>query len=233
MYSVVLATMLAAGSTTPAWHHHHSCYSCYANCYSSCGGYAGYSGYGHYSGYGCYSGCSCSTCFGCHRIFPIFHRHHCHSSCFCSCSCTGVVYYSSCSVCCGGPVYYYGCTGCTICCGGVVTQPRVVPVPEKIDPPGKDKDQGVSIPASKARVTVMVPSDAKLWVENVVCPLTSTVRSFDTPSLNPNQRYFYNIRAEIVRDGRTISETQRVVIIPGQEARVDFTTTGVIATASR
>jgi uncharacterized protein (TIGR03000 family) len=113
----------------------------------------------------------------------------------------------------------------------VIISPQVVPVPpvkmiEKIPSP---KPGDVS-----ARVTVNLPSDARLWVDAVECPLPSSVRSFNTPALNPGQRYAYNIKAEIVRDGRTITETQRVVLTPGQESRVDFSSNGgAIATASQ
>src|SRR4051794_37612928 len=76
MYSVVLATMLTAGSATPAWHHHgfhgcHGCWGCHCSCY--CGG-------------GCYS-CGCWGCHGCHRSYG------CHG-CYGGCSCYGC--YSSC-----------------------------------------------------------------------------------------------------------------------------------------
>jgi len=227
MYSVVLATMLAAGSTTPAWHHCHSCYGCYG-CYSC------------YNGYGCYG------CHGCHIGF--FHRSYCNgcwgcSSCY---GCTSYVYSSCCSCyVCSSPVIGYGCNGCS--------GPRVMPVPssnpevealrkeverlkkalEKVpDPKKKSTDEGVSAPVS-SRVTVTLPSDARLWVENLECPLTSSVRSFETPPLNPNQKYYYNLKVEVARDGRKVSETQRVIITPGQEARVDFNSRGLIGTVAR
>ncbi|MSQ95983.1 MAG: TIGR03000 domain-containing protein [Gemmataceae bacterium] len=220
MYSVVLATMLTASSAIPDFHRcHNSCYAGYS-CYSGYSSYGGgcscYSGYSGYSGYACH---------GCHGIFPIFHRHHCSTGVAysCHCTCTRVVY-STCS---------------TVCCGGVIiSQPKVIAVPksgEKVNPPKTkpNEQEEVAIPSNTARVIVNLPSDARLWVENVECPLTSDVRSFNTPALNLNHRYFYNVRAEIVRDGRTISETQRVIIIPGAEARVDFNTSNVIGTASR
>ena len=237
MYSVVLATMLAAGSTTPAWHHYHSCYSCY-----SC-----YSGYSCYSCHGCYG---CYGCYGDYRVFPIFHHSYCYGcvsyGCYSCNGCTSYVYSSCCSCyVCSSPVIGYGCNGCS--------GPRVMPVPsgnaevealrkeverlkkalEKVpDPKKKSTDEGVSAPVS-SRVTVTLPSDARLWVENVECPLTSSVRSFDTPPLNSNKKYFYNLKAEMMRDGRTVSQTQRVVITPGQEARVDFNSSGMIGTATR
>lgn len=70
MYSLVLAAMLTAGSTTPSWCHGcHGCYSCHGcyGCYS-CGCYGCYGCYGggcyggYYGGcYGCYGGC-----YGCY-----------------------------------------------------------------------------------------------------------------------------------------------------------------------
>ncbi len=243
MYTAVLATMLAAGSATPAWHNRPSC---------SCSCYAGYS-------YGCYSSCY-SGCHGYpgYRLFPIFHRHHCHAYYCSSCSsCTSYVY-SSCSTCsvCSHPVYVYSAPGC--CTAPVaVSTPRVIAVPpagnpevealrreverlrkalqeksEKVPPPKKDTEEVVSVAPVVSRVTVTLPSDARLWIENVECPLTSSVRSFNTPPLNAHQQYFYNIRVEVVRDGRPTSQTQRVIINPGQEVRVDFNGSAV-GTAAR
>jgi uncharacterized protein (TIGR03000 family) len=98
--------------------------------------------------------------------------------------------------------------------------------------PKSRPEEGVVAPTQTARVVVTLPTDARLWVENVECPLTSAVRSFNTPPLNSNQRYSYNLKVEVVRDGQTVSETQRVVITPGQESRVDFNNTAV-GTAAR
>lgn len=239
MYSVVLATVLMAGSATPDWHNRcHSCYSGY-----SC--YAGYSCYSGYSGYGCYS--CYSSCHGCHGIFPIFHRHSCHGCC-------STYVYSSCHSCsvCSRPVVVYSAP---ICCGGVITTtPRVIEIPAAGNPelealrkenerlrkelqkksekvPAPKGNEEVSAPVS-SRVTVTLPSDARLWVENVECPLTSSVRSFNTPALNPNQQYVYNLKVTAIRDGQTVSQTQRVIITPGQEARVDFNGAAV-GTAAR
>src|SRR5262249_35192024 len=50
-----------------------------------------------------------------------------------------------------------------------------------------------------ARITVKLPADARLFVDDVACPLTSAERTFDTPRLEAGRRYFYNMRAELVR----------------------------------
>jgi uncharacterized protein (TIGR03000 family) len=103
---------------------------------------------------------------------------------------------------------------------------------EKIGEPKNNKDE-VSAPTATARVTVSLPGDARLWVENVECPLTSNVRSFNTPALNANQRYVYNLTMQVVRNGQTQRESQRVIVIPGQEVNVNFNGSNAVTTAAR
>src|SRR5205807_1899689 len=52
-----------------------------------------------------------------------------------------------------------------------------------------------------ARVSVRVPEDAKLYVDGVACPLTSSKREFDTPKLEVGRKYAYTLKAEVNRDG--------------------------------
>jgi uncharacterized protein (TIGR03000 family) len=52
-----------------------------------------------------------------------------------------------------------------------------------------------------ARVTVKLPSDARLYVDNAVCPLTSDTRTFNTPAVEVGRSYFYTLKAEVTRDG--------------------------------
>jgi len=73
-----------------------------------------------------------------------------------------------------------------------------------------------------AQVTVRLPANAKLYVDDTACPLTSDTRSFDTPKLQPGQKYYYDVRAEFVSSGSTVSQTQRVVLEAGQQVSVSF-----------
>ncbi len=73
-----------------------------------------------------------------------------------------------------------------------------------------------------ARVTVKLPADARLYVDDVPCPLTSTTRSFDTPALNAGQRYYYTLKAEVVRDGETRTAKKRVLVEAGKQITVEF-----------
>jgi uncharacterized protein (TIGR03000 family) len=75
---------------------------------------------------------------------------------------------------------------------------------------------------SPARVRVKLPADADLFVDGVRVPLTSAVRSFQTPKLEAGRSYFYTLKADVVRDGRTVSASKRVTVEAGKEATVEF-----------
>jgi uncharacterized protein (TIGR03000 family) len=84
-----------------------------------------------------------------------------------------------------------------------------------------------------AKVTVRLPDDAKLFIDGVLCPLTSSVRTFETPKLDPGRQYFYNVKAEVVRDGREASESRRVVVEAGKETTVEFPNIAGVQAARR
>jgi uncharacterized protein (TIGR03000 family) len=73
-----------------------------------------------------------------------------------------------------------------------------------------------------ARVIVKLPEDARLFVDSAACPLTSTRRAFQTPELPPGKDYVYTIKAEVSRDGRTVTASKRVTVRAGQDSVVDF-----------
>ncbi len=87
--------------------------------------------------------------------------------------------------------------------------------------------------ATTAHVIVMLPEDARLFVDETPCPLTSAKREFDTPQLTPGQEYFYTLRAEVSREGRTIARSKRVTVRAGGESVVEFGEMRAIETAGR
>jgi uncharacterized protein (TIGR03000 family) len=230
MYSVVLATMLTAGAQSTTWCHRarcHGCSGCHYNAFSVCHGCHSYC-----SGYYC-GGCSCSgwsRCHGCHSSYS----YGCHS-CHYSNGCHGCHW-------CSGVVVVHGCHACH--CSGV----RVIRHRERDDDDdddrrdrgrskarddddrgkSKSKDKGRNdddeevAATSPARVIVKLPAQARLWVDQVPCPLEGTVRAFDTPELQPGQRYFYTLRMEVERNGQRVQESRRVPFVAGQRVEVDF-----------
>ena len=45
---------------------------------------------------------------------------------------------------------------------------------------------------------------------------------FNTPSLDRGQTYYYILRAEMDIDGKTVSETKRVLVRAGDEVKANF-----------
>ncbi len=147
-----------------------------------CGGYS--SCYGCGGCYGCYGGCygCCGGCYGC-----------C-GGCY---GCYGGCYGTSCY-----GAYYGGCYGCY---GGVQVVPGTKP--EGIGAPMK-KDEQSSIAPDRAKLVVELPADAKLFIDNQPMKTTSEKRSFNTPTLEKGQTYYYDLRAEVMRDGKPLTETK-------------------------
>jgi uncharacterized protein (TIGR03000 family) len=113
----------------------------------------------------------------------------------------------------------------------VIQQPAVPPAVKPAVP--APAPSYVNADKKSSKVTVLLPAEARLWVDSVECPLTSGVRSFNTPLMNANQKYFYNLKVTVMQDGQPVTETQRVVLTPGQEARVDFNAVLALRTSSR
>ena len=260
MYSVVLATMLTAGAqtTTFGWH----CHGCHSSCHSCSGVYVynAFSCHGcHSYCSSCSCSCSyswchgCSGCHGCHVTVVLGGCHGCHGCCYYS-GCHGCCYYSSCS--CSGVVYYPqvvqrvqmvegprgGGGGMGVGPLNDMERKAVEDLLRKLrdgkgDKKGFEKkeeqsSEAASVSPTKARVVVRAPADARLWVDQVECPLPGTVRSFETPDLNPEQNYVYTLRVAVERNGQTVQESRRVTLTPGQQVQVDFNNVGATRTAA-
>jgi uncharacterized protein (TIGR03000 family) len=87
-------------------------------------------------------------------------------------------------------------------------------VKEKV-PPAKE----VSAPAT---IVVSLPADAKLTVDGNATKSTSERRTFITPAIETGADYVYTLQAEVVRDGRSVIETQQVTVRGGETTQVPF-----------
>ncbi|HXG08557.1 MAG TPA: TIGR03000 domain-containing protein [Gemmataceae bacterium] len=77
-------------------------------------------------------------------------------------------------------------------------------------------------PTAPARITVRLPADARLYVDEVLCTLTSDTRSFQTPPLEVGKTYAYTLKAEVQRNGRTQTESRRILVQAGKQTTVEF-----------
>ena len=73
-----------------------------------------------------------------------------------------------------------------------------------------------------ALLNVSAPAEAKIFVNGTQTTSTGTQRQYVSRGLTAGNRYEYEIRAEIVRDGNTQTETKTVTLGPGEETNLSF-----------
>jgi len=76
--------------------------------------------------------------------------------------------------------------------------------------------------SAPATVVVKAPADVRVTVNGQLAMRNGTEESFTTPTLQPEQTYAYEFKAEAVRDGHTVTRTRRVFVWAGRTSRVDF-----------
>ena len=92
--------------------------------------------------------------------------------------------------------------------------------PEKISKPkeGKKATRG----PAPATIIVSLPANAKLTVDETVTKSTSATRVFISPALQVGQEYLYNLKAEVVQNGKTITLAKQVTVRAGNETTVSL-----------
>jgi uncharacterized protein (TIGR03000 family) len=86
------------------------------------------------------------------------------------------------------------------------------------DKKGKDDDED----KISAKVTFVLPEGATLHVDEQRIEEKAGVQTFRTPNLEKGRRYFYDVRVEVVRDGKPISASRRIIFRAGSDIRADF-----------
>ena len=92
----------------------------------------------------------------------------------------------------------------------------------KVTPAPPPAGAPVATAPRTAEIVVRVPVAAKVFVEDRPTKQRGVERLFETAELQPGRTYTYTIRAELVRDGRTVSETKRVTVRAGESTQVRF-----------
>jgi uncharacterized protein (TIGR03000 family) len=96
----------------------------------------------------------------------------------------------------------------------VVSTPVVVPAAAEMNP--------IRGP-TPARILVRLPADARLLIDGEPTRSTSDSRRFLSPPLPPGRNFVYLLRAEVVRQGKTLSEVRDVTVRAGEETVVNLT----------
>ena len=87
-------------------------------------------------------------------------------------------------------------------------------------------------PPTTGLINVRLPRDARLYVDDVYCPLPGQLRSFETPPLDPGRSYFYTLKVEITVDGKPIRLSKRADVQVGRTTEVDFGDRAAISKAA-
>jgi uncharacterized protein (TIGR03000 family) len=74
--------------------------------------------------------------------------------------------------------------------------------------------------AVPATLVVTLPADAKLTIDDAATTSTSAIRVFTSPDLPRGKEFYYTVKADIVRNGQTITVKKQVLVRAGQETRV-------------
>jgi len=77
---------------------------------------------------------------------------------------------------------------------------------------------------TRAYLTVKVPADAKVLIDDHPTKATGEVRQFETPPLDPAKKYSYMVKAIFKgKDGKEVVVEEKVMITPGKKTEVDLT----------
>jgi len=87
--------------------------------------------------------------------------------------------------------------------------------------------------AASARLIVHLPAGARLTVNDAPTIQTSSRRVFESPPLQRGRTYYYTLKAEVMRDGQTLTTTQEVAVVAGREMDVNLNIPSGTVTASR
>jgi uncharacterized protein (TIGR03000 family) len=71
-----------------------------------------------------------------------------------------------------------------------------------------------------ATLVVRLPADARLTIDGYAPRSTSGTRWFVTPPLEPGRAFHYELRAEVERGGKRLTQTREVAVRAGQQSEV-------------
>lgn len=100
-----------------------------------------------------------------------------------------------------------------------VPGPTVTP---NIENPTPGVPTTIVTPDSSGILTVWVPADAKVIINGMATKSTGSRRQFVSYDLKSGFSYKYEVRAEVVRDGKIVEDTKTVVLTAGANAGLAF-----------
>lgn len=250
MYSMVLVAAMSTAPMTPDFggRSRGGCSGCYG-CSGCGGGGGGFLGLGLFSSssrYGscsgsCYGSCygSCRGCSGCYGSSVSMSCYgggvSCYGGCFGSSylSMYAAVPYAAPMMPFAPPLASEGIPSIAppLAAGIPSIEPPVAEGPDIAGLPPVNAPTIPGVPSATvdttsnfATVVVTLPADAKLFVEGQewTNDANQATRIFRTPPIDAGRDYFYAFKIEVVRGGRTLSQSQEARLQAGKTSRVTF-----------
>ncbi len=102
--------------------------------------------------------------------------------------------------------------------------PPAAPPGFDFDPlePARPGNTAVPKPANSGLISIWVPYDAKVIVNGHVTESVGTRRQFVSYGLQPGYSYQYEVKAQIIRDGKILEDVRTVTLTAGDDTAVAF-----------
>jgi len=73
-----------------------------------------------------------------------------------------------------------------------------------------------------ARLRILVPADAKVWVGGQETGQSGQEREFGSPPLTPGKSFTYEVKARWMQNGEPVEQTRKVKVMANRTTTVDF-----------
>jgi uncharacterized protein (TIGR03000 family) len=73
-----------------------------------------------------------------------------------------------------------------------------------------------------ANLNFKLPAQAKLYVDGRLTMIGGTERTFSTPPLAAGSQYYYDVKAEVIVDGKPVVEQKRILVEAGATIQESF-----------
>jgi len=73
-----------------------------------------------------------------------------------------------------------------------------------------------------ARIHVLVPADAQVWVGGDLTTQTGSDRTFSSPAIQPGKAYTYEVKARWMKEGEPVEQTKQIQVKANETTTVNF-----------
>jgi uncharacterized protein (TIGR03000 family) len=102
------------------------------------------------------------------------------------------------------------------------TQPAVEPPGKTPEPPAGTAPSTSNLRENSGLLTIYVPYDAKIEVNGLPTRSEGSRRQYVSYGLKPGFNYKYEVRAQVIRDGKPVEDVRTVTLTAGSREMVTF-----------